>query len=194
MSKIKKLDASEAPLMLQANAAQGALRVEIYNMVILFKYGEPFAFRRGTVTARRVQGTLNDRYPNVALNTEAADYDPLADGSFEKALADNLRAAMRKLSPSYDIVAESTRFTDILLKAADQLEIIARNKWTDPELIRDAVEEARVFMLERLVGVFKESNSGMHIKTVGNISTQMLKDALQAGRLRPTNEAVEEDA
>lgn len=166
-------------------SGMGTATVQIYNMVITFVDNVPVAFERGDARYRLVDPVAGGNNYLYGHTRGAKNLQPASPEKFETLLYANLRVAARKLDARHDIVAESRQFTDILMKSAEQLETIMNNEWQDPALLREAVADARSFMLERLIGLFKKSNEEVHQVTVRNISTKALRDAINAGRLRP---------
>ena len=165
---------------------KGSVSMQIYNMRIDFEDGHAVMFSRGAVRRRLVTQTAGLRARHMPA---LKDILPLAPGKFEQALYDNLRVAARQLDASYDIVSESKSFVDIISMAAEQLEVIAGNDWRSPNKLREAVDETKTFLLERLVRLIKATNEKMHVASMDTITSKMLKDAIAAGRLQPTEDA-----
>lgn len=170
---------------------RGKVVVQLYNMSIEFQDGLPVAFARGPVRRRLSIAVLD--IPEILKRYErgaSSEYLMLAPDEFECELYDNIRAAVRRLSDGYDVVAESKHYVDILLKAVEQLDVIVNNDWADPGNIREAAGTVRMFLVERMVGLIKQANENVHVAALRDISAEALHDLIAAGRLTPTSENV----
>jgi hypothetical protein len=176
------------------STARGTVTLTIYNMSITFYEGSAVAFKRGDVNRRLVTTQPSDvgvpwRSHSVSKVLRASE--PISPARFEQELYDNMKAAIRQIDFSYDIVAESKWYADIVMKAIEQLETIESNEWTDPQRLRSAVAETRMFLLERLAGLIKKNNDKVHFDSLTEIHSQQLKDMIESGRMPPPEESHE---
>jgi len=162
--------------------------ITIGGMTVYCSYNTPIAFKRGKIE-KRVAGVLSATMLHHLSTLGVKRFDLLEASEFSAQLAGNLKAALRNLSDGYDIVHESKYYADVITKTLTQLDYVIGLEWDSVASMREALQQTRDFLFERLILLINASTEERHITIMSEISLQSLQQIINAGHLEPTEGA-----